>query len=49
MVSGKRDMIVCTTMKIDSMFSFDIHKNNDKDIVHVALDHVGESSMEDLS
>ncbi|WVY94647.1 hypothetical protein V8G54_033735 [Vigna mungo] len=31
-----------------SVFSFDIHKNNDTDVVHVAVDHVGESSMEAL-
>nr|KYP62819.1 U-box domain-containing protein 33 [Cajanus cajan] len=30
-----------------SVFSFDIH-NNEKDVVHVAVDHVGESSMEAL-
>lgn len=29
-----------------SVFSFDIH--NEKDVVHVAVDHVGESSMEAL-
>lgn len=29
-----------------SVFSFDFH--NDKDVVHVAVDHVGESSMEAL-
>ncbi|XP_014518256.1 uncharacterized protein LOC106775626 [Vigna radiata var. radiata] len=31
-----------------SVFSFDIHNNNDTDVVHVAVDHVGESSMEAL-
>jgi len=32
-----------------SVFSFDIDNNNDKDVVHVAVDNVGESSMEALS